>query len=557
MKSDIVRPVSVELGRRLIAANLVTREKVQAALLLSVVRGIPFTRALVDRGAITEAELDEEIARYAGPGLRHVQGAPDLVAKLPRALCRRLCALPTRLDPFTGTVDVAAADPLDTHIESEMSFHLGAPVRVLRAPIGAVEEAIRRIELTAAQPEAPKKNRSRRATPASPYGAPVSSLPPPPTISTPIPLVKRVPEASDADAAHASAPATRRGTPGTLRGAAPVERAVRSALPTTKAAAAPATPDDPPRVSFPSTPPPGPASVPSPLAVAPPELTAWRGATRPTLDPSVFSRVPSSDGGTAPRVVGDASSEEKAPRSASIWTTHDAPVAGPLAPVLGAPIAEPSAGPNSFAPAPSARRGGVSVPPPAMSLPVPTKGQAPAPVLTEEHDAEEPQRQTFVGPPPLPFPDPSAILGALGRAATRDEIVSLALGGAALFARRVALFAVKRDGFYGWTCNEEFGDEEALRALSIPHDVPSVFATATATSIYLGPVPETQAHVGLLEVMERASPDVAVVAVRVAGRPAAVLMVDELGDTLTGTRRMDELARAVGEALARLLSARG
>ncbi|MDC3957741.1 hypothetical protein [Polyangium jinanense] len=551
--------MSVELGRRLIAANLVTREKVQAALLLSVVRGIPFTRALVDRGAITEAELDEEIARYAGPGLRHVQGAPDLVAKLPRAMCRRLCALPTRLDPFTGTVDVAAADPLDTHIESEMSFHLGAPVRVLRAPIGAVEEAIRRIELTAAQPEAPKKPRGRRITPPSPFGAPQSSIPPPPTISTPIPLVKRVPEGGDADPTNAATPATRRGAPGTLRGAAPIERPVRSALPATKAAAAaPASGDDPPRVSFPSTPPPGPASVPSPLAVAPPELTAWRGATRPTLDPSVFSRSPSSDGGTAPRVVGDAASAEKAERAAAMWTTHDAPVSHALAPALGAPIAEPPAGPNSFAPAPSARRGGVSVPPPAMSLPVPVKGQVIAPAPTPAPDSEEePQRQTFVGPPPLPFPDPSAILGALARAATRDEIVSLALGGAALFARRVALFAVKRDGFHGWTCNEDFGDEEALRALSIPHDVPSVFATATATSIYLGPVPETEAHAGLLAVMERASTDVAVVAVRVAGRPAAVLMVDDLGDTLTGTRRMDELARAVGEALARLLSARG
>jgi len=553
--------VSVELGRRLIAANLVTREKVQAALLLSVVRGIPFTRALVDRGAITEAELDEEIARYAGPGLRHVQGAPDLVAKLPRAMCRRLCALPTRLDPFTGTVDVAAADPLDTHIESEMSFHLGAPVRVLRAPIGAVEEAIRRMELAAAQPEVPKKPRGRRVTPASPYGAPQSSIPPPPpTISTPIPLVKRVPEGSDAEGAQGQAPATRRGAPGTLRGAAPT----RSALPTPKvapapASAAPAGSDDPPRVSFPSTPPPGPASVPSPLAVAPPELTAWRGATRPTLDPSLFSRVPTSDAGTAPRVVGDASNEEKAARAAAMWTTHDAPVTGSLAPALGGPIAEPPAGPNSFAPTPSARRGGgVSVPPPAMTLPVPTKGQvtAPAPVPVEDLE-EEPQRQTFVGPPPLPFPDPSAILGALARAATRDEIVSLALGGAALFARRVALFAVKRDGFHGWTCNEEFGDEEALRDLFIPHEVPSVFATATATSIYLGPVPETPAHEGLYGVMERASPDVAVVAVRVAGRPAAVLMVDDLGDTLTGTRRMDELARAVGEALARLLSARG
>jgi len=280
--------VSIELGRRLIAANLVTREKVQAALLLSVVRGIPFTRALVDRGAITEAELDEEIARYAGPGLRHVQGSPELVAKLPRALCRRLCALPTRLDPFTGTVDVAAADPLDPHIEAEMSFHLGAPVRVMRAPLGAVEEAIRRMELMAAQPGAPKKHRSRRITPASPYGAPQSSIPPPPMASAPIPLVaKRSPDGeNEAPSTQVVDPATWRGTSATFDAAmlggggrtaraAATQARVATSSSVTSTATSSAT-DEPTRVSFPSTPPPGPASVPPELAVAPPELTAWR-----------------------------------------------------------------------------------------------------------------------------------------------------------------------------------------------------------------------------------------------------------------------------------------
>lgn len=530
--------MSIELGRRLIAANLVTREKVQAALLLSVVRGIPFTRALVDRGAISEAELDEEIARHTGPGLRHVQGSHELVLKLPRAMCRRLCALPTRLDPFTGTVDVAAADPLDPHIEAEMSFHLGAPVRVMRAPIGAVEEAIRRIELEAAQPAAPKKHRSRRITPAAPFGAPQSSIPPPTLGSTPIPLVKRVGEAEpEAQPKPTRDPTTRRGTPATM-GAAQLA-----------ATGTHRTNDEPPRVSFPSTPPPGPISVPPELAVAPPEISAWRGAAhgRPALDPSLFSRIPTSDGGTAPRVV-DAAGEPPKEERSSMWTTYDAPSAEALSAVFAAPPVASLAGPSSFAPAPSARPGAVSVPPPAAAFMASEQGDDPD---------EEPQRKTIAGPPPLPFPDPSAIIAALGRASTRDEIVQLALGGASLFARRVALFAVKRDGYHGWACNDQFGDEEALRALAVPLDSPSLFATAAATSIYLGPVPETPAHAGLLAVMEEASNDVAAVAVRVAGRPAAVLVVDELGDTLTGTRRMDELGRAVGEALARLLAARG
>jgi len=162
----------------LLASELVTREHVRDALLLTELLGISLPRALIERGIVTEAELDEEIARHAGTGLRYVQGSVELVAKLPRTMMRRLSALPTRIDPQTGVVDVAAADPFDSHVESEMAFHLDAPVRVMRASIAAVEEAIRRIEraMENAPPEA--SVRSRRLTPALPYGAP-GSIPPP------------------------------------------------------------------------------------------------------------------------------------------------------------------------------------------------------------------------------------------------------------------------------------------------------------------------------------------------------------------------------------------
>ena len=53
--------------------------------------------------------------------------------------------------------------------------------------------------------------------------------------------------------------------------------------------------------------------------------------------------------------------------------------------------------------------------------------------------------------------------------------------------------------------------------------------------------------------MGETSPDVAVVAVRVAGRPAMILLADDLDDTMLSTRFMEELARAAAEALSRLL----
>ncbi len=57
--------------------------------------------------------------------------------------------------------------------------------------------------------------------------------------------------------------------------------------------------------------------------------------------------------------------------------------------------------------------------------------------------------------------------------------------------------------------------------------------------------------------MGHSSADVAAIAVRAGGRPALVLLADELEDTLLGTRFLDELAKAVGEALSRLLGTRG
>jgi hypothetical protein len=163
-------------------------------------------------------------------------------------------------------------------------------------------------------------------------------------------------------------------------------------------------------------------------------------------------------------------------------------------------------------------------------------------------------------PPPAPrrvrAPDAGPVLEALDRATSRDEVIRVALRGMRLVARRLAIFAVKRVGFYGWACNVELGDVEVLRTVRVPSDQPSVLATATATQVYLGPVPATPAHEGLLRVMERASSDVAAVAVRVAGRPALVLVCDELDDTMTGTRFLGELGRVVGEALARLIAPR-
>ncbi len=574
--------MSIDLGRRLIAAGLCAPDEVEAALFLSVARGVPFTRVLLDRGAITERVLEEELDRVGGLGLRQVAGSPELVARVPRAMCRRLAALPTRIDVTTGVVDVAAANPLDAHIASEFGFHLGAPIRVLRAPIGAIEEAIRRLELN--EPDAVvERARQRRVTPPFPHGAPQSSIPPPVYDEAPIPLVRKAPPAESLPTRAGGTLVPPAGAPPLARLGVTAPRPFSATMPSAKVRTQPfpgreatptpepPAPSPPPRaapryagaaaepaaVSFPSVPAP-----PQGNRVTPPYGTpiynhtgGFRPPSRPPAPPTPPPPAPSIpppptslDGYriAAPAVemysLGrDAAAEEEPPQ----------PPVVPLSPPPPPP-ASPTAPQWPTGPRRQTRPSLADVPYPSAMRPQ-APGQRRGALPDEDGQDEAP-------PAPAPrrvrTPDAGPVLEALRQATSRDDVIRVAMRGMRLVARRIAVFAVKREAFQGWACNVELGDAEALHEVKLPLDQPSVLATATATAVYLGPIPATPAHEGLLRVMERASGDVAAVAVRVSGRPVLVLLCDDLDDTLTGTRYLIELARSVGEALTRLLADR-
>ncbi|WP_434048295.1 MULTISPECIES: hypothetical protein [Sorangium] len=542
--------MSLDLGRLLISAGAVSKAEVEAALFVAVLRGISFPRALIDRAAISERALEEELDRRGGLALRQVVGARELVARLPRAMCRRLGAVPIRVDPGVGTVDVAAADPLDRHIADEFSFHLGAPVRIVRAPITAIEEAIRALELDERE-QVPV--RSRRATPAFPHGAPQSTIPPPPSSEVPIPLIRRasVPSFDEPILAEPEvAPAGRRGRahnghalladappaqedpilPLRHAKAAPDARASSSfssaarrpldAEPGAGGAAMRARATEPPAVSFPPPP---------PVEISPPfKLLASilpQSSPGPDSGPDRGGREPAPSTRRLGRLPLDAASG-LAPSSAR---RGSADAEGLSARGDGRPESAAS---------PSNRRPGR----------LPALPPAPEPELSEALDDD---------PPPQPFVDLSDVIDALYLARTRDDVVRLALRGLRLLAVRVAIFAAHRGVFRGFACNAEFGDQEALRKLTLPMDQPSVLATAVATHLYVGPIPGTPTHAPLLDVMVNPSLDVAAVSVQVVGRPAMILVADRVIDASSGSRRMVELARAVGEAFSRILSARG
>ncbi len=372
-----------DLSRRLLDSGVIEEAELEAALFLAYMREIHVLRALVERGSVHEHQIEEEAARLGQLPLRQVAPAPELVARLPPGTCRRLAAIPTRHDPISGVVDAAALDPFDAHVERELGFHLGAPVRLRSASLAMLEDRISSLD-----PPPPPLRRLRHITPAFPHGAPNSSMPPAPADDMPIPLVRR-------------------------------------------------------------------------------------------LSPS--------EGVTALRALG-------------LQPREDMP---------GEPTEEAEV---------PRRSGHPSVPPPA----------------------------TMRG-----------VLRALGVAGSRDEVVRQVLRGARLYARRVAVFVVKRDGFHGWACNESFGDVVALRRVTIPPGSPSVLATAVAAGSYRGPLVRGDVRAGIPAL----SGEVIALPVAVASRPAMVLLVGGVETAFHSSAAVQEamaaLAEAAGEALARILASPG
>jgi hypothetical protein len=160
--------------------------------------------------------------------------------------------------------------------------------------------------------------------------------------------------------------------------------------------------------------------------------------------------------------------------------------------------------------------------------------------------------------PVAPFEDIGPIVDDIRRAEDRDRIVDLLVAGVRTVARRVAVLAARRDSFTGWTCTQELGDKATLRAVRLPTNVHTIFKEATTQEgAVLVRVPKDGTHAPLLSVMKGVAPgEVALIAVRVEGKPAAVVMADETVDVLVLTQRMEKLAREAGDALARLLRER-
>jgi len=116
---------------------------VEAALFDAVTREVSLTQAVNELYPELVELLERALDRGDFPAIHSVRPLPDLVAALPIGMCERLLSLPVHRDARSDRVDVASVDALDGHVANEFAFHLGVPIRVLRAPFAEVVAALR------------------------------------------------------------------------------------------------------------------------------------------------------------------------------------------------------------------------------------------------------------------------------------------------------------------------------------------------------------------------------------------------------------------------------
>ncbi len=184
--------VTVELVRRLLGAGAPVLA-LESALVAEASGNGPFVCSLLDRFPELTPLVERELARVDSAEIHLVRPDAELIAQLPRGLCQRLLAVPVHRDVASGRVDVAAADTLGPHVASELSFHLQAPVRVLRAALAPLRQVLAGLQPEATSP-APARP-ARRSSRPPPYLAAgsASARPPRPPSDAPIPLVRRPP----------------------------------------------------------------------------------------------------------------------------------------------------------------------------------------------------------------------------------------------------------------------------------------------------------------------------------------------------------------------------
>lgn len=185
--------MTVELARRLLWGQMATQDDIANPLSAFVDHHTPFLIGLLQRRPDLSDEVDRELARAGGETVVDVDIDDKTVEELPQGMCEALLAVPLKsLGRRAREVRVAVADPLGAHLAAEFRHHLGREVRVVRAPLEVLVQAMGRAGLRPNRATSPAPKPAAR----EPSEGPRDTIPPS-MGDEPIPLVRRAPRESE------------------------------------------------------------------------------------------------------------------------------------------------------------------------------------------------------------------------------------------------------------------------------------------------------------------------------------------------------------------------
>jgi hypothetical protein len=184
----------------------------------------------------------------------------------------------------------------------------------------------------------------------------------------------------------------------------------------------------------------------------------------------------------------------------------------------------------------------------SLSRPKAAEKKQTTPIPTEQSAEPSPARISAEPAEPL-----ETVLDAISRATMAEELAALLVRGMAP-APTVVLSV--RSGVYSGRAGSPWLSSEAIKKLKLDAGMPSVIETAARVGHYLGVLPLTPAHEGLRAVFGgNEDREVYVTPVMMSKHPSLMLVseIGVLGPSVEATRRADEIARAVGHALERIV----
>ena len=139
------KTVNKQLGEILVERGVITRIKLEEALVFQKEKGVLFGEALVMMKFATEEDIVQALTcQYGFPylPLANYEIAPEVVATVPLNLCRKFCLVP--IDKIGRSLTLAMANPLNVQALEEVEKVTDCSVQAFVSTTTEINNAINR-----------------------------------------------------------------------------------------------------------------------------------------------------------------------------------------------------------------------------------------------------------------------------------------------------------------------------------------------------------------------------------------------------------------------------